>query len=176
MRTLGLGLLLGVALLSQGCAIFVRGDQQDVVIQSQVPEVRIEVDGKPAQLGTFELDRGRVHVIHAEAPGYDTLDVTVYPSVNDDWLFGEQCTMWPVLWLPMAIDYNSGALNDLPTPIDLQLSKSKAPPATAQGEQPSTTVPVAEVKEVKIVIKKPPAQYDSIRHYRTSRTDLKDGY
>jgi hypothetical protein len=146
-----------------------RGDLQDVTVQSQVADVKIDIDGTPAKLGVVELDRARTHVIHAEAPGYDPLELIVYPQLNDDWMFAEQCTMWPILWLPMAIDYNSGALNDFPSPIDIALTKSKT---TAQADGTSVT----ETREVKLVIKKPAAELTSVRQSRTARMDLQDGY
>ncbi len=170
LRYLGLLLLAGLSFATQGCAVFVRGDMQDVTVQSQVPGIKIAVDGQPAKLGEIEMDRGKVHVIHAEAPGYDSLELTVYPSINEDWLFGEQAFMWPILWLPMAVDYNSGALHDIPSPIDLVLTKQKeAPPAAAGTNPPSTTTTVAEVHEEKRVLKKQPARPRSVREARSAR-------
>ena len=162
-RNLGLLALLGLAFATQGCAILVRGDVQDVTLTSTVAEgLRVEVDGKPAKLGTVELDRGRIHVIYAEAPGHDSLEVTVHPFINDDWLFAEQCTMWPILWLPMAVDYNTGSLHDLPETIDLNLTKTKEAPPTPAG----TAAAPAETR--KRVIKKVPPQPVSIRENRTA--------
>ncbi|MEZ0230509.1 MAG: hypothetical protein ACAI25_17945 [Planctomycetota bacterium] len=172
MSKLGVLLLLGLTFATQGCAILVRGDMQDVTVQSQVPEIRFAVDGVPAKLGEIELDRNRVHVIHAEAPGYDSLELTVYPSINEDWLFAEQAFMWPILWLPMAVDYNSGALNDIPSPIDLTLTKTKepAPQAATGANPPSTTQPVAEVNEEKRVLKRQPQRPLSVRDARSARS------
>jgi hypothetical protein len=172
-RQLALLLLLGVAFATQGCAIIVRGDMQEVTLQSAVAEgIRVEVDGKAAKLGVVELDRSRIHVIRAEAPGHDPVEVTVHPFINEDWLFAEQCTMWPVLWLPMAVDYNSGSLHDFPATIDLPLAKSKTPdPATAGANAPSTAVPAAEVRETKIVLKKPRRQPTSVRESRTAHME-----
>lgn len=185
MRSVAIALVVGLAFMSQGCAIVVRGDRQDVSIRSQVPDTHVEVDGVALKLsdvanagsncaaGVIELDRNRVHEIRAQAPGYDPLVVIVYPAMSDDWLFAEQCTMWPILWLPMAIDLNSGALNDLPETIDLPLVKSKEP-VTAQG--PSATANAAEIRETKIVIRKQPPPRESLRECRTSRMSFDDGY
>jgi hypothetical protein len=202
-RTLGLACLLGLTLVTQGCAVFVRGDQQDVRLETKVPGVQLWADGNPVKPGPVTLDRGRIHVFQAEAPGYDPMEITVYPVVDDDWLFAEQCTMWPILWLPMAVDLNTGALNNLPASIDMTQRKSDAaPPADVIADPDkkilrqrksafermsvrdfSTSVmPVPAGSDIIIdrdgeILRqrKPPEGY-GLDDYRTSRMDLRDGY
>jgi hypothetical protein len=161
--------------MSQGCAVFVRGTTQDVTIRTATPGARIEVDGVPmkgavdvapnqsAAVTTVvvNLDRGLYHVIRIEAPNHFPLEATVRPATNEDWLFAEECTMWPILWLPMAIDINSGALNDLPDPIDLQLTRTPSTAAEAAGA-------------VHQLIRRPSTEHEELRDYRTARVIIAD--
>jgi len=175
-RCIGLGLLLGLIISTQGCALCVRGDEQDVELRSNIPDIRVEVDGVAiaavGSLPSVTLDRNRVHLIRAEAPGYDPMEVTLVPCMNEDWLFAEQCTLWPVLWLPMALDLNTGALNDLVSPVDLNLKKTPPPPP-APANAPNTVVQAAapKVTEIKLMTKKPGQVLDSVSEYRTARME-----
>ncbi|HZU98423.1 MAG TPA: hypothetical protein VFF73_17075 [Planctomycetota bacterium] len=171
-----MGLLLGLIISTQGCALCVRGDEQDVELRSNIPDIRVEVDGVAiaavGSLPSVTLDRNRVHLIRAEAPGYDPMEVTLVPCMNEDWLFAEQCTLWPVLWLPMALDLNTGALNDLVSPVDLNLKKTPPPPP-APANAPNTVVQAAapKVTEIKLMTKKPGQVLDSVSEYRTARME-----
>jgi hypothetical protein len=161
---------------SQGCALCVRGDEQDVELRSSTPDIRVEVDGVAiaavGSLPSVTLDRNRVHLIRAEAPGYDPIEVTLIPCMNEDWLFAEQCTLWPILWLPMALDLNTGALNDLVTPVELNLKRT-APPPPAPAGNPNAVVQAAapKVTEIKLMTKKPGQVRDSVADYRTARLE-----
>jgi len=173
-KTLGLVMLLGLVISTQGCALCFRGDEQDVTIQSDTPDIRIEVDGL-AVVGSntiVTLDRNRVHLIHAEAPGYDTMEITLIPCMDEDWLFAEQCTLWPILWLPMALDLNTGALNDLVSPVDINLRRTPPPPAP-NPNNPNAVVQAAgpKITEIKLMTRKPGQILNSVSDYRTARLE-----
>ncbi len=177
MGTIRVACLVALALASQGCAVFVRGTTQDVTIRTTTPDAQIEVDGVKQQVkvdvapnssGTVtsvvvNLDRALFHYVRIEAPNYFPLEATLRPSTNEDWLFGEECLMWPILWLPMAIDLNTGALNDLADPVDLELMKTPTVEAQAAGA-------------TRQVVRRAEVEPEDLRAYRTARGNLNDGY
>jgi hypothetical protein len=169
--------LVALALVSQGCAVFVRGTTQDVTIRTTAPDAKIEVDGVLQQTtvdvapntsaavtsAVVKLDRGLFHYVRIVAPGYFPLEATLRPATNEDWLLAEEWLMWPVLWLPMAIDLNSGALNDLKDPVELEPMKTPTVEAQAAGA-------------TRVVVRTAEVEREESRYYRTARGNLDDGF
>src|SRR5947209_3046170 len=104
-------LVVAVAFL-QGCAFILRGDTQVVEVRGD----RLEVDGKPAKPGMFELARRSDHVVYGTVRGQRDARV-LHSELSVGWFvvdlvaLGVMCA--PVGSVMLLVDLVTGSLWEL---------------------------------------------------------------
>jgi hypothetical protein len=163
-RSRVLGVVLGVAVASSpGCAIFMRGPNQSVMINWNVPTAKVMLDAKPLEHpGNLQLSRGDDHILIVDAPGYKRKLVTIKSEVSFLWAFPEvalaSLLLVSILGLPLAIpllvDGTSGSVCDLnPDDVDVKLEQEEAPKPVAPPREawpPASPTPIAAPAPKKI--------------------------
>ncbi len=96
MRGKTIGILLVLALLTQGCATIMNGTRQNISLGSNPPEATATIDGtlKVKTPTIISLARDKDHVVTVEKEGYESGQATINRSFN-----GWSTILGNILWL-----------------------------------------------------------------------------
>jgi hypothetical protein len=148
---------------SPGCALFMRGPNQNVDITWSPPQAKVTLDNQPLQQqGTIELTRGDNHIVIVDAEGFDRKLVTIKSEASLAWQVPEVLLAALLcvsilalpLGIPLLIDGMSGSVCDLRPPVvDVKLEPTKAPPPERKDWPPPEAKPPAETPKPKKLCK-----------------------
>ncbi len=132
------------ALLLSGCATVVNGGSQDVSVSTNPPGATCTVDRVGASVGVINPTPGKLSVSRSKnaldltcnKPGYQTSATTVASTFNG-WTFGNLLIGGLI---GFGVDAATGANNDYPKAINVDLGPATMPPIALRPETlPATT-------------------------------------
>jgi hypothetical protein len=141
--------ILGLALLSTGCAWMFKGSKQDVKFTGIPEAADVRIDGQYAgQLPTHaELSRSNAQNIQVSKEGFKEQYVQVKRSPDTAWWFWDiaTCVIPVTLCIPVLVDAISGSWMSLEDEVRVKLDPLPRPPASPPKQPPSppptTTIP-----------------------------------
>ncbi|MEO6004358.1 MAG: hypothetical protein ABIZ04_24835 [Opitutus sp.] len=146
----GLFALIALTVLS-GCATVVRGTKHNVRIESNPvgAHVRLSTGAEGVTPAVFELARKDPVVVEVRMDGYDTVTVTLLPTLSKRGIIAGSGNALIGGAIGGAIDGGSGATLDLqPNPLMLSLRPVLTAPATANWHGLKIGLARREVREL----------------------------
>jgi hypothetical protein len=164
LRLLAGALALAAAALPSGCALAAHGRTQAVTIHVEPASARVTVDGRPVEAGRVLLRRDRNHIVHAEAPGFESAGAAINTHSDIGWCVADGAFAASglaffyigavVTCVPLVVDAATGALDELdpeevvlrlqplrPPAAAIALAPTGPPPAPAAGPPPRAAAP-----------------------------------